>query len=88
MVVRDLPFPRFQFVDPTLARELRRIDPQTGEVRQRLAMPAGTLVSGLESDGKDRFFCVDLAIDRIDGGAGADTASVDVSDLLTNIETH
>jgi glutamine cyclotransferase len=42
--------------------ELRRIDPQTGEIRQRLAMPAGTLVSGLESDGKDRFFC---------GGAGS-----------------
>jgi glutamine cyclotransferase len=37
--------------------ELRQVDPQTGEVRQRLAMPAGSLVSGLESDGKDRFFC-------------------------------
>jgi glutamine cyclotransferase len=37
--------------------ELRQVDPQSGEVRQRLAMPAGSLVSGLESDGKDRFFC-------------------------------
>jgi glutamine cyclotransferase len=37
--------------------ELRQVDPQTGEVRQRLAMPAGSLVSGLESDGKDRFYC-------------------------------
>ncbi|HLG45547.1 MAG TPA: PQQ-binding-like beta-propeller repeat protein [Reyranella sp.] len=37
--------------------ELRQVDPQTGNVRQRLAMPPGSLVSGLESDGKDRFFC-------------------------------
>jgi glutamine cyclotransferase len=37
--------------------ELRRIDPETGAVEQRLAMPEGTGVSGLESDGKDRFFC-------------------------------
>lgn len=37
--------------------ELRRIDPQTGEVLESLAMPAGMGISGLESDGKDRFFC-------------------------------
>ena len=37
--------------------ELRRIDPRTGEVRERLAMPSGVGVSGLESDGGDRFFC-------------------------------
>jgi hypothetical protein len=37
--------------------ELRRIDAQTGEVLEELAMPAGLTVSGLESDGKDRFFC-------------------------------
>ncbi|MEQ8817597.1 MAG: glutamine cyclotransferase [Thalassobaculum sp.] len=37
--------------------ELRRIDPATGEVRERLEMPAGTGISGLESDGGDRFFC-------------------------------
>lgn len=37
--------------------ELRRIDPQTGAVLERLEMPAGTTVSGLESDGGDRFFC-------------------------------
>jgi glutamine cyclotransferase len=37
--------------------DLRRIDPQTGEVLQQLDMPAGTAVSGLESDGADRFFC-------------------------------
>jgi outer membrane protein assembly factor BamB len=37
--------------------ELRRIDPQTGEVLERLAMPAGTGVSGLESDGAGLFYC-------------------------------
>src|SRR5687768_3803192 len=37
--------------------ELRRIDPRTGEVREALEMPAGTMISGLESDGADRFFC-------------------------------
>jgi glutamine cyclotransferase len=37
--------------------ELRRIDPQTGEVLEELNMPAGTAVSGLESDGADRLFC-------------------------------
>ena len=37
--------------------ELRRVDPQTGEVLEQLEMPAGVNVSGLESDGGDRFFC-------------------------------
>jgi glutamine cyclotransferase len=37
--------------------EVRRIDPETGEVLERLDMPAGMIVSGLESDGGDRFFC-------------------------------
>jgi glutamine cyclotransferase len=37
--------------------DLRRIDPQSGEVLERLEMPAGTGCSGLESDGKERFFC-------------------------------
>jgi glutamine cyclotransferase len=37
--------------------EVRRIDPETGEVLERLELPAGTGVSGLESDGGDRFFC-------------------------------
>jgi glutamine cyclotransferase len=37
--------------------DLRRIDPQTGEVMERLEMPPGAGVSGLESDGVDRFFC-------------------------------
>lgn len=37
--------------------ELRRIDPRTGAVLEQLELPAGVKVSGLESDGKDRFFC-------------------------------
>ena len=37
--------------------ELRRVDPRTGEVLERLEMPPGVAVSGLESDGGDRFFC-------------------------------
>lgn len=44
--------------------DLRQVDPRTGEVVQRLAMPPGTGVSGLESDGGDRFYC---------GGGGAGT---------------
>jgi streptogramin lyase len=39
------------------ASDVRRIDPATGEVLERLEMPTGTGVSGLESDGGDRFFC-------------------------------
>jgi len=37
--------------------ELRRVDPRTGEVLERLEMPPGVGVAGLESDGGDRFFC-------------------------------
>ncbi len=37
--------------------DVRRVDPQTGEVLEKLDMPPGTGVSGLESDGGDRFFC-------------------------------
>ncbi|WP_395408291.1 DUF5074 domain-containing protein [Pseudoduganella sp. UC29_106] len=37
--------------------DVRHIDPQTGEVLERLTMPAGTAVSGLESDGAGQFFC-------------------------------
>ena len=39
------------------ASELRRVDPRTGKVLERLEMPPGTGASGLESDGGDRFFC-------------------------------
>ncbi|MGH8147040.1 MAG: glutamine cyclotransferase [Rhodanobacteraceae bacterium] len=37
--------------------DLRRIDPQSGEVLAVIDMPPGTIVSGLESDGGERFFC-------------------------------
>ena len=37
--------------------DLRRVDPRTGEVRERLEMPPGVAVSGLESDGGELFFC-------------------------------
>jgi glutamine cyclotransferase len=42
--------------------ELRHIDPKTGEVLERLEMPAGVTVSGLEADGAGIFYC---------GGAGS-----------------
>lgn len=37
--------------------ELRRVDPRTGKVLERLEMPAGMAVSGLEADGDERFYC-------------------------------
>lgn len=37
--------------------ELRRVSPDSGEVLERLEMPNGAMVSGLESDGGERFFC-------------------------------
>ena len=37
--------------------DLRRIDPRTGTVLERIEMPSGAGVSGLESDGGDQFFC-------------------------------
>ncbi|GAP66405.1 SMP-30/Gluconolaconase/LRE-likeregion-containing protein [Mizugakiibacter sediminis] len=39
------------------ASELRHVDPGTGEVLESLTMPPGVGVSGIESDGADRFFC-------------------------------
>ncbi len=36
--------------------EIRRIDPSSGATIERLAMPGGTGVSGLESDGADIFY--------------------------------
>jgi glutamine cyclotransferase len=42
--------------------DLRRVDPETGKVLERVDLPDGVQISGLESDGKDRFFC---------GGAGS-----------------
>jgi glutamine cyclotransferase len=37
--------------------ELRHVDPADGAVLERVQMPAGTGVSGLESDGADLFYC-------------------------------
>ena len=37
--------------------ELRHIDPDNGKVLDQIDMPEGVFVSGLESDGADRFYC-------------------------------
>lgn len=37
--------------------DLRRIDPQSGDVIEQLTMPRGSGVSGLESNGADLFYC-------------------------------
>jgi hypothetical protein len=37
--------------------ELRQIDAADGQVKRRIAMPAGAWISGLESDGGDVFYC-------------------------------
>ena len=37
--------------------DIRRIDPESGAVLERLEMPRGIGVSGLESDGADLFYC-------------------------------
>lgn len=37
--------------------DIRRINPHGGAVLERLEMPPGTCVSGLESDGADLFYC-------------------------------
>lgn len=36
--------------------DIRRIDPQTGKVLEKIDMPPGTGVSGLESDGSEKFY--------------------------------
>jgi streptogramin lyase len=47
--------------------ELRRIDPASGEVLERLMMPEGAVVTGLESNGADLLYC---------GGASSKTVRV------------
>lgn len=47
--------------------DLRRIDADTGDVLERVEMPEGAGVSGLESNGGDAFFC---------GGGGSATIRV------------
>ena len=45
--------------------ELRRVDLRTGQVLERLEMPPEAGVSGLESDGGERFFCGGGASGRV-----------------------
>jgi glutamine cyclotransferase len=44
---------------------VQHVDPQTGQVLERLEMPPGAPVSGLESDGGDRLFCGDASNSRV-----------------------
>lgn len=37
--------------------DIRRVDPASGDVLERLEMPPGIGVSGMESDGADLFYC-------------------------------
>ncbi|HET7544914.1 MAG TPA: glutamine cyclotransferase [Polyangiaceae bacterium] len=37
--------------------EIRRVDRKTSEVLEQFELPVGVVVSGLEADGKGRFFC-------------------------------
>jgi glutamine cyclotransferase len=37
--------------------DLRRIDRESGQVLQRITLPTGTTVTGLESNGDDLFYC-------------------------------
>src|ERR1700726_3556157 len=37
--------------------DVRRVDPETEKVLEKIEMPPGVGVSGLESDGGDQFFC-------------------------------
>ena len=45
--------------------ELRQIDKHTGRVRTRVRMPPGTTISGLEFDGRDRFYCGGASSGRV-----------------------
>lgn len=49
------------------ASDIRRIDPVTEQVLERIEMPIGTAVSGLAAKGDDQFFC---------GGGGSKTVRV------------
>ncbi len=45
--------------------DMRRVDPRSGEVLERIGMPPGQLISGLESNGTDRFFCGGAASGKV-----------------------
>jgi glutamine cyclotransferase len=61
--------------------DLRRVDPRTGELLERLEMPPGVSVSGLESNNRDLFFCGGgssgkvRAVRRPKGGSASDSDS-------------
>jgi len=61
--------------------DLRKVDPRTGEILETLEMPPGVIVSGLEWDGGDRFFCggagtgMVRAVRRATRGSGIDSGS-------------
>jgi hypothetical protein len=59
-------------------RDVRRVNPQTGEVLVRLEMPPGVSVSTLESDGSDQFFLRE--IDDCDGLRIYKTSLIDNED--------
>ena len=47
------------------ASDLRRLDSRTGELLETVELPPGVRVSGLESDGGDRFFCGDSGAKKV-----------------------
>ena len=55
--------------------DLRRVDPRTGEVHERLEMPAGVYVSGLESDGGDQVLLRRRPVREGKGGPAASAGS-------------
>ena len=71
------------------ASDLRRVDPRTGEVLEQIDMPAGVGVSGLESDGADRFYCGGgnsgkvRAVRRPARGSGGGSGAEDSGDVDT-----
>jgi streptogramin lyase len=51
--------------------DLRRIDPRTGKVLESIDMPRGVGISGVESDGRDQFFCGGGKSGKDQGGPAA-----------------
>ncbi|HEX5006634.1 MAG TPA: hypothetical protein VFV70_05945 [Hyphomonadaceae bacterium] len=45
--------------------DVRHIDPKTGDVLEQLDMPPGVGVSGMESNGKDTFYCGGATTGRV-----------------------
>jgi streptogramin lyase len=47
------------------ASDLRRVDPDTGRVLERIEMPAGARCSGVEADDQGRLWCGDGATGKL-----------------------